>query len=165
MTDRPYQYGGARALVEMHDASMRDFLGWWRRADREEVELPATSDPNYASREVLLAHVLGCSARYLIWICEQLGTPATDLESRPDPEGLAARADAYLNLVLEVWSRSLRDLTEEQAYTPAYESTWGSPYCIDAMLEHAVMHPIRHAHQLSSLVKRRREEQRRASSH
>ena len=30
-----------------------------------------------------------------------------------------------------------------------------SRYCIDAMLEHAVMHPIRHAFQLDELIKDR----------
>jgi len=43
-------------------------------------------------------------------------------------------------------------LTEERADLPAYPSRWGTPYSIDAMLEHAVMHPIRHAYQLEKLM-------------
>jgi hypothetical protein len=64
-----YEYGGARALVAVHAKHLREFVATWRRADHQDVELPASANPNYASREALLAHVLGCAARYLTWIC------------------------------------------------------------------------------------------------
>ena len=33
-------------------------------------------------------------------------------------------------------------------FNETYASAWGVDYCIDAMLEHAVMHPLRHTAQL-----------------
>jgi hypothetical protein len=33
-----------------------------------------------------------------------------------------------------------------------FPSRWNVHYCIDAMLEHAVMHPIRHTFQLQELL-------------
>ena len=65
---------------------------------------------------------------------------------------LPERAEEYLEEVLGAWPSPLRSLTEERAYAPAHTSRWGPPYCIDAMLEHAAMHPIRHAHQLRQLM-------------
>ncbi len=152
MSQTSYRYGGARALVELHDRHLREFLAVWREADDRRLELPRTTDPNYASTEALLAHVLGCAARYLAWICEQRAIPPPELERYPEPNDLAARADEVLKRVLAAWRDPLKDLTEERAYAPAHESPWGPPYCIDAMLEHAVMHPIRHAHQLRKLM-------------
>ncbi len=146
-------YSGAAALTSLHERHLREFLATWRAAAEQGVELPSTDDPNYASMDTLLAHVLGCAARYLNWICQQLELPARVAEDRPAPEGLAARADAYLESVLEAWSRPLDGLTEERAYAPAHTSRWGPPYCLDAMLEHAVMHPIRHSHQLRRLMR------------
>jgi uncharacterized damage-inducible protein DinB len=150
-----YKYGGARALVALHATHLREFVATWRRADDQAVELPASANPNYASREAVLVHVLGCAARYLTWICEKLELPAPNLEEYPDPGGFAARADEYLENVLAAWERPLRGLTEELADSRVYESRWGVPYSIDAMLEHAVMHPIRHAHQLEELMAER----------
>ena len=147
-----YQYGGARALVALHDRHLREFLAVWRRADLRDLALPRTSDPGYGSREALLAHVLGAAARYLTWICEQLGIPRPDVAEYPDTAGFALRAEAYLEHVLAAWEEPLRDLTEEVANTHVFTSRWGAPYTIDAMLEHAVMHPIRHAHQLERLL-------------
>ena len=154
MASDSYAYGGARALVELHERYLREFLEAWREADARGVELPATSDPNYTSREVLLAHVLGCAARYLTWMCEQLEVAVPEVEEHPSPAGLEQRAESYIEQVLDAWRIPLRTLTEKEAYAPAHVSRWGSPYCIDAMLEHAVMHPLRHAHQLRGLMTR-----------
>ncbi len=155
MAPDSYKYGGARALVALHAKHLREFVVTWRRADNQAVELPASANPNYASREALLAHVLGCAARYLTWICEKLELPEPNLEEYPDPGGFAARADEYLENVLTAWEGPLRGLTEELADSRVSESRWGVPYSIDAMLEHAVMHPIRHAHQLEELMAER----------
>ncbi len=146
-------YSGATALTTLHERHLREFLEVWRAAVERGVELPATDDPNYASMETLLAHVLGAAASYLNWICAQLGLPPRMAEDRPAPEGLGARAGAYLDSLLEAWSRPLEGLTEERAYAPAHTSRWGPPYCLDAMLEHAVMHPLRHTHQLRRLMR------------
>ena len=155
MTPGSYEYGGARALVALHAKHLRAFVVTWRRADNEAMALPVSANPNYASREALLAHVLRSAARYLTWMCEKLELPAPNLEEHPDPGGLAARADEYLKDVLAAWERPLHGLTEEMADSLVYESRWGVPYSIDAMLEHAVMHPIRHAHQLEELLAER----------
>ncbi len=44
----------------------------------------------------------------------------------------------------------MADVPVERFYKPEYEAPWKIRYCIDAMLEHAVMHPIRHRFQLHS---------------
>ncbi|MEJ2240288.1 MAG: hypothetical protein P8X82_18515 [Gemmatimonadales bacterium] len=152
VTSDSYKHAGVRALVTLHARYLRAFVATWRRADSTAVELPTTADPAYASRETLLTHVLGCAARYLTWICDKLELAAPNLEGHPEPEGFAARADEYLEDVLQAWELHLREVTAEMTDRTAYESWWGVPYCIDAMLEHAVMHPMRHAYQLDALL-------------
>jgi uncharacterized damage-inducible protein DinB len=158
MTSDAYRFGGARALVALHDQHLREFLEVWRRAREAEVTLPAASDPNYASLETLLAHVLKSAAGYLAWICRQLELPKPRFPELPSIEELPHRAREYAEAVLEAWQAPLRELTEEQAYLPDFPSPWESRYCIDAMLEHAVMHPVRHAHQLRELMAARQRE-------
>jgi hypothetical protein len=56
--------------------------------------------------------------------------------------------------VLERWrAEALREISDEQLETPEYPSHWGTRYCIDSMLEHAVMHPVRHTFQLDELIR------------
>jgi len=153
MTIRDWEWNGARALSALHERELRAFVEVWKRADAADFALPATDDGAYASREALLAHVLGAAASYLLWICEQLDWPRPKIDRRPAAEGFAARADAHLAATLAAWDRALRPLTELQADQPAYLSRWGTPYCIDAMLEHAVMHPLRHRFQLEAWLR------------
>ena len=55
----------------------------------------------------------------------------------------------------EAVPQEIREVSNERLETPEYPSRWQTRYCIDAMLEHAVMHPIRHAFQLYELIKDR----------
>jgi hypothetical protein len=74
---------------------------------------------------------------------------------RPAPDAIAIDrdADSYMEHVLERWgAEALREISDEQLETPEYPSRWRTRYCIDSMLEHAVMHPIRHAFQLEELI-------------
>jgi len=152
-----YKYGGAKTLVALHAQHLREFWELWKRADQADLALPKTSDPSYASREVLLVHVMRCAASYLEWMCERLGVPCPDTGGMPEAEGFGQRAAEYMEQVLAAWEIPLRSMTEEQADGQAYPSKWGPVYTLDAMLEHAVMHPIRHSYQLQRLMHSRKE--------
>ena len=146
-----YQYQGARALVLLHEEQMRDFLAVWRQAAAAKLALPATADSDYASLETLLRHVLACARGYMIWCCASLGLPEPAIAEAPPVERIAAEAQAYLDQVLAGWRSPLADLDEER-FGEEYKSRWNVTYCIDAMLEHAVTHPMRHAFQLRRLL-------------
>jgi len=117
--------------------------------------LPRSSDPAYASLETLLHHVLGAARGYMTWMCEALGLPEPGIRLPPEPAALSAEADGYMEHVLEHWRAPLLEVGDDRLETPEYQSRWQSRYCIDSMLEHAVMHPIRHAFQLEELMRQR----------
>lgn len=141
------------ALVVLHERELRAFVETWRRAQRAGLVLPATPDPNYASLAHLLRHVLRAARGYLKWTCEQLRLPDPQVPPTPEPEALAADVDACLDPLCARWRVALAGVPDAALEPAAYLSRWKAPYTIDAMLEHAVMHPIRHAHQLEQLLR------------
>jgi len=147
-----YEYRGARALVLLHEKHLREFVSVWRRAHAAGIALPETKDPSYASLETLLHHVLRAARGYMTWICESLALDDPKIGDPPPLERIAGEAGACLEHVLERWRTPLAAVPEERFEDKAYPSRWGVPFCIDAMLEHAVMHPIRHAFQLENLL-------------
>jgi hypothetical protein len=147
-----YEYRGARALVLLHERHLRECLATWRRAKAGGVMLPATDDPSYRSLETLLVHIFRAARGYLTWICQQLELPEPDLPQVPEPGEVEARADDFLTGLLAGWRLPLRDVPPERFEGPTYVSRWGDGYSIDSMLEHAVMHPIRHSFQLNELL-------------
>jgi hypothetical protein len=119
------------------------------------VSLPPSDDPAYVSLDALGQHVMRSAGGYMRWMCEMLKLPDPGIRPVPDVAAIVRDADEYMEHVLERWRAPLCDVSNEQLETPEYPSRWQTRYCIDAMLEHAVMHPIRHAFQLEELMKGR----------
>jgi len=147
-----YRWKGARALVLLHERHMRQFLSTWKMAKEESVILPQTNDPAYRSLQTLLRHVLKSSGGYMKWMCDKLNLPDPGINDVPAVDEIEKRSDDYLDHVLEKWKTPLMNVPEDKFYKPLFTSRWGVDYCIEAMLEHAVMHPIRHEFQLSNLM-------------
>jgi len=147
-----YKYNGARALVILHERYMRTCLRTWQEAKRLDIKLPVTNDGDYQSLDTLLRHILRASRGYLTWMCEQLNLPDPEIEKTPVANRIAAEAENHLAHLLDKWRSPLAGVEEEHFHNPTYLSRWGTAYCIDAMLEHAVMHPIRHEFQLRNLI-------------
>lgn len=147
-----YKYRGARALILLHEHNLRLLLATWKKAKKVGISLPITEDSDYRSLETLLHHILRAARSYMNWICQKLDLANPEIKEVPSVEQVESKADEYLNHLLERWRIPLEAVEEERFYHPCYQSTWGVDYCIDAMLEHAVMHPIRHSFQLEELM-------------
>jgi hypothetical protein len=151
----PYRSRAARALVLLHEEHLRRFVRTWRLALAHSVTLPPSDAPSYASLGALGQHVLGAAGEDMVWMCEMLTLPDPGIRAAPDAADMVRDAEDYMEHVLERWRDPLRDVPNERLETPEYASRWQTHYCIDSMLEHAVMHPIRHAFQLDELMKER----------
>lgn len=147
-----YKYSGARSLVLLHEKHLRLFVEIWKEANSLNISLPKTDDKDYESLSTLLRHVLRSAGNYMNWICDKLELPNPKINSVPDLEIIQYEAEQYLNHVLEKWRLPLSEIEEKKFHSPTYTSNWGVSYCIDAMLEHAVMHPIRHEFQLKKII-------------
>jgi len=144
---------GVRAAVILHDREMRAFLPVWREAIARGVPLPKTDDRAYQGYGALGRHVLGAAWGYVTWICRSLELPEPGIRKYPDAEAVLHEAEAYMEHLLEGWPHALVAVPTDKMET-VFESNWGTPYSIDAMLEHAVMHPVRHRLQLEELMAR-----------
>ncbi|MGA7836358.1 MAG: hypothetical protein WB996_00180 [Ignavibacteriaceae bacterium] len=149
---KEYKYNGARSLVLMHEKHMKSLLETWRDAKKLNLVLPATEDPDYKSLDTLLRHILRSAGGYMTWICQQLNLPDPEIKATPEANVIEKGADEYLNHLLEKWGTRLADVEKDKFEKGTYTSRWGVDYCLDAMLEHAVMHPIRHEYQLRVLM-------------
>lgn len=147
-----YKYNGAKALVILHEIHLRSFYKTWQEAKKVGVELPETDDPYYKSLETLLYHLLRSARGYMVWICKQLNLPDPQIDEAPLPEIVVEKAESYLDYLMEKWNYPLKDVPQEKFEDKVYKSNWDVDYSIEAMLEHAVMHPIRHEFQLKNLI-------------
>lgn len=88
----------------------------------------------------------------MTWMCEKLNLPDPEIDLLPEVSTIEEKTDEYLIHLFNKWRIPLSEVEEEKFHSPVHTSRWGVEYCIDAMLEHAVMHPIRHEFQLKNLI-------------
>ena len=142
-----------RNLVDLHEKEMRSFLELWKRFAASGLPLPeAHGDQSYESRERLLGHVLMAMRGYLTRIAEWVGRPAGDLDASQDPQEIAGRAQQFAEHVLEGYRRHLAEVTDQELEPQVHRTRWGDLMSVEMLLEHAVVHPMRHRIQLERIL-------------
>jgi uncharacterized damage-inducible protein DinB len=148
-----FKSNAVRSCVDLHEAEMNRFYDAWQAFRASGTALPRTTDPNYASAEHLGGHVIRAARNYLTWIGDCVGRPVTDLDLDNDTVSVAAKGRAFLDAVLAAWRRHLAALEDRELEAATFKSRWGTDYNIEQMLEHAVVHPMRHRIQLERLMR------------
>ena len=142
-----------RSLVELHERELPAFVATWRQFAQSGKAMPeAHGDPDYESPERLVAHVQGSARSCLLWIREVLGRPIEGLPLIRDHTIIVPGLDAFMAETLDGWRRHLAPLENQQLAPAQYLSRWGEPHTIEQMLEHAVVHPMRHRIQLERIL-------------
>ena len=144
---------GVRSLVELHERELQEFVATWRRFVASGKPMPeARGDAHYESRDQLVAHVQAAACSYLLWIWEVLERPIEGLPLIRDAGVIVPRLDGFIAETLDGWRRHLAPLEDDQLSPRQYLSRWGEPHTIEQMLEHAVVHPMRHRIQLERIL-------------
>jgi hypothetical protein len=158
-----FESRGVRAVVLIQMEELRRLFATWRKARRLGVKLPATRDPAYRSLELLMRHPLRSSRGYLTWLCEVLRRPDPAVPDPPEAESVATQGAAYLRTLDAAWRRHTAWMPQRVLYSNrVYQSRWGQPMTVEAMLEHALAHPMRHRFQLEELIERKASRSKRA---
>jgi hypothetical protein len=149
-----FKSNAIRSCVELHEIELNRFFATWEAFRASGTPLPATDDPSYTSPDHLGGHVFRSARNYLTWIGECVGRPVTGLDADMDVVSVARKGRSFVDEVLAAWRRHLAVLGDAELAPTTYKSRWGDPYNIEQMLEHAVVHPMRHRIQLERLMTR-----------
>jgi hypothetical protein len=87
----------------------------------------------------------------MTWLCERLELSDPGIEAAPPPDVVERDADRYLEHLLERWRMPLAGI-DEARLQPIFKARWGADISAESMLEHAVVHPLRHRFQLEELL-------------
>ena len=148
-----FQSRAVRSLVELHERELRSWFEVWKRFATTDLAIPeAHGDENYANRERLEAHVLMAARNYLTRIGEWVGRPVTDLDDSKDAHAIVGRAAAFGDEVLAGYRRHLASITTAELEQQVHKTRWGELMSVEMLLEHAVVHPMRHRIQIERIL-------------
>lgn len=138
-------------MVLLHEQEIVRFVETWRKAKDSGLVLRGHDDPNYESLETLLAHVFWWARYYAVWSCEHLGLADPRIGEAPTPSEVESELPNYLEHLLAQWRGLFTEVPEEPFLKPQFRVKWGSSLPVEHLLEHAVVHPMRHRLQLIEL--------------
>lgn len=148
-----FQSRAVRTLVELHEREMRSFLQVWTRFVASDLAMPeAHGDESYENRERLAGHVLMAARGYLTRIGEWVGRPVNDVDGSQDPYEIVTRASLFLDDVLSAYRRHLAEISNDELEQQIHRTRWGELMSVENLLEHAVVHPMRHRIQLERIL-------------
>jgi hypothetical protein len=143
-----------RSLVELHAAEFRRFIETWKRFKASGRPMPdPRGDSDYETPERLAAHIQNAARGYILWASEMLGRPITEIQRAQSWEDVWKDFDGFAEQTLAAWEKHGALITDEELEpAQSFRTRWGAPYGIEQMLEHAVVHPMRHRIQLERLM-------------
>jgi uncharacterized damage-inducible protein DinB len=112
---------------------------------------PDTKDENCRSVQTIITHVVRAGYGYADYIREKFGiAPATPVSSLVPCHEAEARINAMLDYTVHTLDGRW-EMTEDEVASISIDSRWGVRYDLEQLLEHAIVHILRHRRQIERL--------------
>jgi len=147
--------GGVGAMMDEYERAAADLsvlLGRIRDDEFELVRDLETKDEGCRSIQTVLQHVIRAGYGYAGYVREAYGIEA----KRPDvPLPKRLEALAQLEAMLAYTAATLEgkwELSDEEMMAVQIRSRWGAVYDLEQLIEHAIVHVLRHRRQIERFM-------------
>lgn len=150
-----YRNGAIGALMDEYERAAEDLTNLVRQIpDDNFVRIvdPQTQDEDCRSAQTVMSHVVGSGYSYADYIRTSLSIPST----RPEPRLLSRQESldglkAALRYTVETLDGRW-EMSGEEISAVSIKTRWGPIYDIEGLLEHAIVHILRHRRQLEKFI-------------
>ncbi|HEX9750541.1 MAG TPA: DinB family protein [candidate division Zixibacteria bacterium] len=141
-----------RAVLDEYARAIRDLEGVLKPVTPDRyVARTELSDEEFPSMREIMWHVIGAANRYVDYINDALDKTDRGMQKHEyafeSTQAAAASLGTAFGRMVEVLGR-VRDKTDEDLQPIVFRTRWGQNYDIEQMLEHAIVHILRHRRQL-----------------
>jgi len=77
------------------------------------------------------------------------------VDASQDPYEIVKHAPEFAEGVLGAYRRHLAEITDQEMEQQVHRTRWGDLMSVEMLLEHAVVHPMRHRIQLERILENR----------
>ncbi|HEX5733967.1 MAG TPA: DinB family protein [Blastocatellia bacterium] len=156
---KAYRKGGIGALMDEYEratAELKILVEQTPDDDYIQVLDARTKDEDCRTIQTILTHVVRSGFGYANYIRDSFSIPTTRSIT-----GLLSRQEAVVGLdeVLGYTAQTLEgkwEMTDEEIEAVAIQSRWGVTYTLEQLLEHAIVHILRHRRQIERLLQESR---------
>lgn len=145
--------GGLGAMMDEYERASAELIEVLQRVDTRRYEQPIDGgDEHTASIKAIMQHVVSAGYGYATYLRKLWGKPG---ERPVVPEMERDESIAALRTMLAYTVETLSDkwtLTEDETDSATFTVNWGVQYNIEQMMEHAIVHILRHRRQVERLL-------------
>ena len=151
--------GAVNALLDEYAkaiASLQAVLETTDEASLVALADPHTTNTDCTSIQTVMAHVVRSGFSYCVYIRHLRG----GIDERPErifrssPAEYIADLDRVLLYTQETFTHIYDEDLEEFDHTKKMHTNWGQDYDIEQLMEHAIVHILRHRRQVENFIRR-----------
>lgn len=150
-----YRSGAIGALMDEYERAAEDLARLVRQIPEDDfvrVVDAQTKDEDCRSVQTIMSHVVRAGYGYADYIREQFSLASTRPQAR-----LLSRQESLeeLEAALRYTAQTLDgrwEMSDEEIMSTVINSRWGVVYNVEGLLEHAVMHILRHRRQIEKFA-------------
>lgn len=153
---KDYRKGALGALMDEYERAGEELARLILRlsdAEFEAVRDLQTQDEDCRSIQTVMHHVVTSGYSYALYLRETLSEPGT----RPEiPLGRRTESVEQLAAMLAYTAAALEgrwEMSNDRMTAARIQSRWGQAYDIEQMLEHAIVHVLRHRRQIERFLR------------
>lgn len=152
---KSYRRGPVGALMDEYERAASELSRLVERIPEDDVVRvvdPQTKDDDCRSVQTVMSHVVNAGYGYADYLRAVFAIPS----ARPPKRLLTPReSSAQLDAMLAYTAETLADrweMTDEEMMGAVIHSGWGVRYDAEQLLEHAVVHVLRHRRQIERFI-------------
>jgi uncharacterized damage-inducible protein DinB len=150
-----YRKGAVGALMDEYERAaweLRDLIGRVSAADFERVVDAETEDEGCRSVQTIMSHVVRAGYGYANYLRQAFSIPYKDVERELFPHTETTnRIDRMLEYTIETLEGRW-ELSYEESAAVEIKTRWGATFDIEGLLEHAIVHILRHRRQIEKFA-------------
>jgi uncharacterized damage-inducible protein DinB len=152
---KAYRSGAIGALMDEYEraaAELKRLIEQIPEDDFVRIVDSETKDDDCRSVQTIMSHVVRAAYGYADYIREQFSMAST----RPQPELLSRQESLeQLDAALRYTEQTLEgrwEMSAEEIAGTVIKSRWGAVYDVEGLLEHAIVHLLRHRRQIEKFI-------------
>jgi uncharacterized damage-inducible protein DinB len=146
-----YRAGAVGAMMDELERAMNELVGIVQPLSKEEFERVRdshTQDENCRSIQTIVSHVISAGHGYANYIREVFLMSIAPFKKRPlSVDEVPARANEMLQFTADTLEGHWK-MDDAELQGVVITSRWGTRYDLEQILEHAIVHVLRHRRQI-----------------
>ena len=157
MSKKKFREGPVGAILDEYERAVEEYkqlLLSISSNDYTRIIDPRTSDPDCVSVQTITNHVIRAGYGYANYIRRQFKDPLVERKETYDIPDVAAANQELDNMLLynaETLQNKM-NITEKEIIDNPILTNWGQTYDFEQLLEHAIVHVLRHRRQIERLL-------------